>query len=201
MARSWQTAAFAALAVLLCRSACAQQLPAPPAGGGAAAPPAATPAGAPVAPPALGGLRPGGPIPPPARGPSLELALEAAQAALALCHAQGHDIGVVVADSAGATRVALFADTKNPQLIVFANGKIAAALAFKMNSADIRERAKTDKAVAERLAANSGTMAVPGAVLLKSGGEIVGAIGGTGATSEEDAACAQAGADRISARL
>jgi len=137
----------------------------------------------------------------PARGPSLQLALEAAQAALTLCHAQGHDIGVVVADSAGGPKVALFADTRSTQLFSFAMRKIATALEFKLSSADVQALAATDKAVADRLAANSNLMAVPGGVLLKSGDEIVGAIGGTGARSVEDAVCAQAGADKIRARL
>lgn len=152
--------------------------------------------------PAPVGTRPaGGGMPAPARGPSLELALEAAQTAVALCHAQNHDAAVVVADSAGGIKVALVPDGKPTTLTTFAQRKIATVLEFKQNSADVQALAKTDKTVADKIAANSNLFAVPGAVLLKVGDEIVGVIAGSGAKSEEDAACAQAGADKIKTRL
>ena len=137
----------------------------------------------------------------PARGPSMELALEAAQTAVNLCHSQGHDVSIVVADSAGGIKVALVPDSKVSATATRALSKIALALEFKQNSADVVALAKTDKAVADKIAANSSFFASPGAVLIKVGDEIIGAIAGSGGKPDEDAACAQAGLDKVQARV
>lgn len=154
-------------------------------------------AAAPGAPPP--GMKP---MPQPARGPAYDLALEAATTAFNLCRTQGHEITVVVADSAGGIKVALVPDSKPAMLVEFAQRKNATALEFKKNSGEVQALAKTDKSVADKIAAAGDKyFPVPGAILMKAGNEIIGVIAGSGASSDDDAACAQAGLDKVQARL
>ena len=71
--------------------------------------------------------------------------------------------------------------------------KARAALAFEIPSGQVAERAKTDPAVATRLAANPTWLARAGAVPVSVGGTLIGAIGVGGARgSDKDEACAVA---------
>jgi uncharacterized protein GlcG (DUF336 family) len=139
----------------------------------------------------------------PLAGPSLALSLEAAQAAMAACKAKGAAVGVTVLDDTGGLRVVLGADGA---LAADANGSRRSAnlsAAQKASGADIVERAKTDKALADQIAANKDWLAREGAVQIKSGDKVVGIIAVEGHPHDpaRDIACAQAGIDKISARL
>jgi len=139
---------------------------------------------------------------PPARGPSLELALEAARTVVESCTAREQKIGVSVLDSAGVPKVVLASDGASPRGVQSGNAKAVTALAFKNASSQIGEQIKTDKVLAERVAATASYNARAGGVLLKVGDEIIGAIGVGGARgSENDEACALAGVQKIQARL
>lgn len=85
-----------------------------------------------------GGPPPGGKPPPEpgsnAPGPTLAQALEAAQAALAACKADGYNIGVSVVDSTGEPRVTLSADGTSGGHVYTGVRKALAALAFQMPS-------------------------------------------------------------------
>ena len=139
----------------------------------------------------------------PLAGPSLALSLEAAQAAVEACKAKGAAVGVTVLDDTGGLRAVLGADGA---LAADANGSRRAAnlaAAQKTSGADLVERAKTDKALADQIAANKDWLAREGAVLIKSGDKLVGVIAVEGHPHDpkRDIACAQAGIDKISARL
>ncbi|MFT3735505.1 MAG: heme-binding protein [Rhodocyclaceae bacterium] len=140
--------------------------------------------------------------PAPARGPSLELALEAARTVVNSCLAIDQKIGVSVLDSAGVPRVVLAADGASPRGVQSGNAKALTTLAFKQPSGQLGEAIKTDKSLADKVAADSSYAPRAGGVLLKVGDEIVGAIGVGGARgSEKDEACALAGVQKIQARL
>jgi uncharacterized protein GlcG (DUF336 family) len=157
-------------------------------------------AGAQAPAPAAGGG--GQPPAPPARGPSLELALEAAQATLADCTAKGHRIGVSVVDSAGVTRVVLAADGVSSRGVQSSSNKAVTALTFKLSSAQVGEKIRIDTDLAAKVAANTSFNARAGGVLLQVNGEVIGAIGVGGARgSENDEACALTGVQKIQARL
>jgi uncharacterized protein GlcG (DUF336 family) len=143
------------------------------------------------------------PAQPPARGPSLELALEAARVALQTCTERQQKIGVSVIDAGGALKVVLAADGVSPRGVASSGSKAQTALSFKAATSVLAEQAKTDKALADRLAAGGTTYnARAGAVLLQVGNEVIGAIGVGGARgSEVDEACAVAGLNTIRSRL
>lgn len=137
---------------------------------------------------------------PAAYGPSLELAIEAAQVAIATCaKAGGQTIGASVVDSAGVLKVLLAADGTSPRGVSSSTAKAITALTYKSATKDLFERIPNDKAFADKIAANTSLNARPGGALLKVGDKIVGAIGvGGGKTDHE---CALAGIEKIQGRL
>lgn len=142
------------------------------------------------------------PPPPPARGPALDLAIEAAQAAIEAGKAADQKVAVSVVDSAGVLKAVLVSDGVGPRAVQNSNFKAQAALAFKTTSGLLAEQVKTDKALAEKIAANPNYVARAGAILIKVNDEIVGAIGVGGARgSEKDEQYAVAGLQKVQARL
>jgi len=73
------------------------------------------------------------------------------------------------------------------------------ALNFKTATSQLGEQAKTDKVLADKIAADTALNARPGGVLLKVGDEIIGAIGVGGGKTDEP--CALKGIEKIQARL
>ena len=149
---------------------------------------------APVTPPA--------PPPPPARGPALDLAVEAARSALAACTAREQKVSVSVVDSAGVLKALLASDGAHARGVASSTSKAQTAIAFKSPTSKLGEQAKTDKALAERIAANPGFNARGGGVTISVGDTIIGAIGVGGARgSDVDEACALAGIAQVQSRL
>lgn len=150
-------------------------------------------------PPGAAGGRPPPEVGADAPGPSLALAIEAAQAALAACAADGLKVGVSVIDSTGQPRATLSADGTSGGHVYTGVRKGLTALAFGEPTSQVSEQAKADPAVANRIAPNMAAMA--GAVPLMVNGKAIGAVGVSGASSQQDEKCAAAGADKIKARL
>jgi uncharacterized protein GlcG (DUF336 family) len=122
-----------------------------------------------------------------------EAALKAAQAALAACRHNGHQVSAAVTDRAGHPLVMLrdrFAGPHTPQTAV---GKAYTALSFKLDTTSFAR-------VTEAGQPSSGIRQLPGVVAIGGGwpieaaGSLVGAIGVSGAPNgEADDACAKAG--------
>lgn len=137
---------------------------------------------------------------PAARGPALELAVEAARAAIAACAADGgQKVAASVVDSAGVLKVLLAADGTSPRGVTSSTNKAVTALKFKLPTSALGEQVKNDKALADQAAADVSINVRPGGVLLKVGNEIVGAIGIGGGRTDEP--CALAGIQKIQSRL
>lgn len=137
---------------------------------------------------------------PAAKGPSLELAIEAARVAIDTCSAAGgQKIGASVVDSAGVLKVLLAADGTSPRGVTSSTAKAVTAITFKTATSQLFEQVKTDKALAEKIAANTSFNGRPGGVLLKVGDEVIGAIGVGGGRTDAD--CAIAGVQKIQDRL
>jgi uncharacterized protein GlcG (DUF336 family) len=154
----------------------------------------AQPPASPAAPPA--------PVPR-ARGPSLALAVEAAQVAQATCLTNGYKTTQLIVDSAGVPVVMLSGDGAQERTQMIAGTKAAAAIRYNSSSGAVVDRAKTDAALAAEIKADPkiGT-ARQGALLLKVGNDTIGAIAVSGAPGgDKDEVCAQAGIDKIKGRL
>jgi uncharacterized protein GlcG (DUF336 family) len=139
---------------------------------------------------------------PAARGPSLKLALEAAQKALDTCKGLDQKVGVTVVDSAGVLKVVLATDGASTRGVTSSTNKALTALAFTASTSDLAEKLKSDTDLATKLSANPAYNTHAGGLLLKAGDDIIGAIGVGGAKgSEKDEACARAGLEKVQRKL
>lgn len=105
-------------------------------------------------------------------------------------------LGIVVLDARGTVKAASIADGSSLARFDIARGKANGALAFNMGTRGLEKLAKERPhffagAVS---AIDGGIVPVPGGVLIKAGdGSILGAIGVSGDTSDNDEAAALAG--------
>ncbi|HEX2583643.1 MAG TPA: heme-binding protein [Steroidobacteraceae bacterium] len=144
---------------------------------------------------------PAAPVPP-ARGPSLDAALQAARVAIDTCAAIDQKIGVSVVDSVGIVKVSLAADGASARGVQSSTNKAITALTFKAATSELGEKVKTDSALAEQVNANTNFNVRAGGVVLKAGNEVIGAIGVGGARgSEKDEQCALAAIAKVPALL
>ena len=134
------------------------------------------------------------------------LAVEAAQAALGACEANGYKVSVSVVDPSGEAKVLLKGDhsTVHTRETSFRKAYTTVTLGpiFKFDTLeDFVEKVKTNPAQASFLTVPN-IIFLPGAVAVKARGEIVAAIGVGGAPGgEKDEACAAAGLAKIKDRL
>jgi uncharacterized protein GlcG (DUF336 family) len=152
-----------------------------------------------------GGLHrgPGSPPESSARGPSLNIAVDAARAAVQTCAAAGFLIGATVIDSAGEARAMLTADGSDGSHVFVAMRKALTALTFKMPSSQANAQVPKDRALLSRVTPNM--FVEGGAVPILVDGAVIGAIGASGAgggvIGQQDEICAQAGLNKIKGRL
>jgi uncharacterized protein GlcG (DUF336 family) len=139
-------------------------------------------------------------LPAPVDSPPAALALEAAQAALARCGADGLKVGVAVSDSAGNLLIGLTMDGTVPGRIYNAARKNLVAIAFKSPSSAVQTRLRAgDKAAIAIM--KPGMSAFPGAVPIMAGEKLLGAIGISGQANGKDEICAAAGVAAIAGKL
>jgi len=122
-----------------------------------------------------------------------ETALKAAQAALKKCRDSGWQVAVAVVDRAGAVQVILRDRYAGPHTPRTAGGKAWTAVSFRSNTSALVDLTQPGKA-------QSGVRHLPhvvvlgGGVIIEAGGQMLGAIGVSGAPGgEADETCAKAG--------
>lgn len=129
--------------------------------------------------------------------PTLDLATarQVADATTAKATELGIAVSVVVLDANGHTKLVHRMDGAGWFTPRIASGKAFTATAFRRDSADMAERFAGDALFAGGFAALSdGQMIIgPGAVVLRSGQEVAGAVAVSGGRPEQDVVCAQAG--------
>jgi uncharacterized protein GlcG (DUF336 family) len=145
---------------------------------------------------------------PPARGPEMALALEAAQAAVAACATDGVKAATSVVDSAGVLRLLLTADGTSNDQIEISRKKAATAVALKSATSEVADKMEKDPAFKARIEADKALFPRPGGLPLMAGTDVIGAIGVSGASrlngvagGVRDEACARAGLEKVRARL
>ena len=134
------------------------------------------------------------------RGPALDLAIEAARAAVDSCASGGFYIGASVIDTSGQPRATVEAEGSDGGHVYVAVRKALVALTFKMPSSKASMAVQNDKALLARVTPNMFVM--EGAVPIMAGSEIIGAIGASGAAGgDQDEVCAIAGLNKIKDRV
>lgn len=103
-------------------------------------------------------------------------------------------ISVCVVDAGGYTIVFERADGASPLRYAVAHGKANGAVQIGVGSRGLFERAKTQPWFIQSMTALAGgaLVPVPGGVLIKSEGRVIGAVGVTGDSSDNDEAVAAA---------
>lgn len=136
----------------------------------------------------------------------LDLALEAATAAIQTCEHNGCRVSATVIDLDGVTQLLLRGDRAtvhtSESSYQKAYGVVTLGPMFGFEtSGSLYELVKTNP-YAPRLATVRNVMALPGAVAFKAGGVIVGALGVGGAPGgDKDEVCAKAGLAKVAGRL
>lgn len=141
------------------------------------------------------------PRPPRERGPALAPALIAAQTAVEVCEARGHQVTAVVVDSAGLPVVLLSGNGAAAITQSIGMGKAVSSVRNGKSSGELATLAQSDTAVAARLAADPQQgVQRPGGLPIMAGATAIGAIAVSGAPSGAvDAECAQAGLEKAMA--
>jgi uncharacterized protein GlcG (DUF336 family) len=144
----------------------------------------------------------------PARSPGMALALEAAQAALAACAANGVKAAASVVDAEGVLRLLLTADGAGDNQVEISRKKAVTAVTLKVPTSEVADRMTKDQAYKARIEADTNLFPRPGALPFMVGNELIGAIGVSGASGlngvpggVRDEACAKAGHDKVKDRL
>ncbi len=134
------------------------------------------------------------------------LASQAAAEALTSCDKLGHKVSVTVLDRNGLTRAVLKHERATPHTLDSSRGKaytiVTLGPIFKkdLQSELVAQLAANPAAAA--LTSVPGILLLPGAVLIKSGDEVIGSIGVGGAPSGlVDEGCAKAGVEKIASSL
>lgn len=158
--------------------------------------------GGPGGPPNAGGP-PRGPRTPEVIAPSvpIDLAVAAAKAAVASC--AGSHVGVAILDQAGGVKLYYVADGAGAAHAARAGHKASSALLLKGPSEGLNDRVASDQEVAAKVNADkSSYMGMAGGLPILRNGEIIGAIGVSGAEpSSKDEECAAAAVKEIQPQL
>ena len=132
---------------------------------------------------------------------SFAAAHEAAMAALERCQKDGYKVSVTVLNRAARTVIVLHDDGANPHTIENSLRKAYTSLTFRQPSGDYGKRIVGTPGGAGSVHLDKITTA-EGALPIRAGNDIVGSMGISGAPGgEKDAACVQAGIDKIAKGL
>ncbi len=140
------------------------------------------------------------------RSLSLDLASKAAWAAINDCRKRGFSVAVAIVDRGGNAQVQLRDRFAGPHTPETAFRKAWTANSFRQSTADLAGMLE-EKRIPNQVSNNPGALLVGGGVLIEAAGEIIGAIGISGAPpgkSERDSidgACALAGIEEIREEL
>jgi len=131
---------------------------------------------------------------------SLDTALTIASTAAATCKAQGYRVSVHVVGRTGEVLVALRGDNASPHTMENSMRKAYTSRTFRVPSGEIVKRVKENPQFAGVFLTN--VIATEGALPIKVGDDVIGAVGVSGAPGgDKDAACAQTGIDKVADQL
>jgi uncharacterized protein GlcG (DUF336 family) len=131
---------------------------------------------------------------------SLATALTIATTAADTCKAQGNRVSVAVVGRDGQVIVILHGDDSSPHTVENSQKKAYTARTFRIPSGEFANRVKQNPTSgAVHL---SGIIALQGALPIKVGDDVVGAVGVSGSPGgDKDEACAKAGIDKVAEQL
>jgi len=129
------------------------------------------------------------------RNLSLPMAKTIAEAALAECKSKGYSTAVAVVDRAGQVMIAMRDEQATAQQIEMARRKAYTARMFRTTTLEFEKRTEDPKYAAQRDVAD--ILALGGGVPIQIGNDIIGGVGSSGSSQEQDDACAKAGVAKV----
>jgi uncharacterized protein GlcG (DUF336 family) len=130
-----------------------------------------------------------------------EVALEAAHTALKKCRDDGFQVAVVVVDRFGQPQVLLRDRYAGLPAADIATAKAYTALSFRRDTSELAKMVR-DGQMDANLARMPRIAMLAGALVIETGGTLIGGIGVSGAPGgDKDEACAKAGLDAIRDKL
>jgi len=134
-----------------------------------------------------------------ARLMTLELASTIARAAVASCADTGYQVSAVVVDRSGAPQVVMRDVFASRFTVEIAERKANAVILAGVSSSEFRvNRAE----ILAEMNEVDGILVLDGAVPIRAGGALLGAVGVSGAPGgDKDEACAKAGVNRVQEQL
>lgn len=130
------------------------------------------------------------------------LAQEAVTTAMESCRQQGFHVSAAVVDQGGNLRAFLRDDAAGPHTVSSAERKAFTAVSLKAPTGQFSEAIAKNPAIADLRDMDDRILILAGGLPIKAGSEVIAGIGVGGAPSgERDAACAQAGIDKIAGSL
>ncbi len=131
---------------------------------------------------------------------SAAVALTIAQTAYESCAQQGYHVSVHVVGREGQVLVAIRGDGSSPHTLENSLRKAYTARTFRTPSGDFAQRVKDNPTLG--VVHLPGVIALQGALPIKVGEDVIGAVGVSGAPGgDKDEACSKAGIDKVVAQL
>ena len=131
---------------------------------------------------------------------SLATALTIATTAADTCKAEGNLVSVTVLGRDGQVIVLLRGDNASPHTVENSRRKAYTARTFRILSGEFAKRVKDNPTTG--LVHLSGVIAAQGALPIKVGNDVIGAVGVSGSPGgDKDEACAKAGLDKVADQL
>ncbi|HTV53853.1 MAG TPA: heme-binding protein [Terriglobia bacterium] len=131
---------------------------------------------------------------------SAAVAFTIAQTAYESCAQQGYHVSVHVVGREGQVLVAIRGDGSSPHTFENSLRKAYTARTFRVPSGEFAQRVKDNPTLG--VVHLPGVIALQGALPIKVGDDVVGAVGVSGAPGgDKDEACSKAGIDRVAAQL
>lgn len=131
---------------------------------------------------------------------SLATALTIATTAADTCKANGNKVSVTVLGREGQILVQLRGDGSSPHTIENSQRKAYTSRTFRISSGEFANRMKDNPT--SGLAHLNGVIAAQGALPIKAGDEVIGAVGVSGSPGgDKDEVCAKAGIDKVADQL
>jgi uncharacterized protein GlcG (DUF336 family) len=131
---------------------------------------------------------------------SLAAALTIATTAENTCEAEGNRVSVTVVGREGQVIVLLRGDGSSPHTVENSRRKAYTARTFRRSSGEFAKLVKDNPTTG--LVHLHGVIAAQGALPIKVGDDVIGAVGVSGSPGgDKDEACAKAGLDKVAAEL
>jgi uncharacterized protein GlcG (DUF336 family) len=119
------------------------------------------------------------------------------QAAQAKAQEMGVKVGISVVDGRGDLLTMVRLDGASWRSPILSRGKAMASVTFGISSGDLAERANTPVMQAMMISQAGNFVPGQGALPINRGGEVIGAVGVSGGTSQEDEDIARAGINAL----